>query len=540
MRKIISILFAVMVFTGTGLLAQETGSDSGEDIRVRRIVILPFDNYAGSGMKYLEYYIPELMKDNLELKKEIEVLDAADIEEILMVQELDSSDFRDIDNVTRFLSMIDAEMGITGRYIIHDTTIKIDVKVVYVTGRVLDAKTWEGTVDERFLSSMDKFAQNSDLWIKNYVLGYSVKGMFDESNVFTRIFMRIRESKAGFLITNKWIFAVIIVVFFYVISLFLLLFMEKVVKRITSRTETDVDDRIIAISKKPLRWIVTLIGIRLAVITLGLGSTATEILDNIVIALIILLATYIATGTVGEMIHEWGRRIAERIDSRIDDDLVPLFVNISKIVLVSIGLLMILSRFGIDIAPLIASLGIAGFAIGFAVKDSLSNIIGGIVLILDHSFAVGDKVMIDGDLGVIKEVGLRNTMLMTYDNEIIVIPNGELMNKKFKNYVLPDPKIRVQVKFGVAYGSNIDRVQDIVIEAVKNMDDVLEEPAPMVIFEEMGDFSLNMKAICWVDEYTNQWAKWLELTKLVYKTLQDNGISIPFPTQTVYLEKDEG
>ena len=139
-----------------------------------------------------------------------------------------------------------------------------------------------------------------------------------------------------------------------------------------------------------------------------------------------------------------------------------------------------------------------GFAIGFAVKDTLSNIIGGIILTLDNSFAVGDKVNIDGDVGVVKEVGLRNTQLLTYDNEVIIIPNGELMNKKFKNFALPNPEIRVAVDFGVAYGSDVELVEKTALEAVRGVGDAKEEPAPEVIFLSMGDFSLNFQARFWI------------------------------------------
>jgi MscS family membrane protein len=237
------------------------------------------------------------------------------------------------------------------------------------------------------------------------------------------------------------------------------------------------------------------------------------------------------------LLHSWGGRVATRFDSRIDDDLVPLFVKITKIFILLIAALLVMSKFGIEIGPLIASLGVVGFAVGFAVKDTLSNIIGGIILILDSSFSVGDKVMIDGDTGIVREVGLRNTKLLTYDNEVIVIPNGELMNKKFKNYALPDPKIRVIVKFGVVYGSDADRVERVVLDAVSSIQGVESNPEPVVTFEQMGDFSLDFQAKFWIPMWSDQYMKRIEATKKIYNALNQAGIGIPFPTHTVYLEK---
>ena len=111
------------------------------------------------------------------------------------------------------------------------------------------------------------------------------------------------------------------------------------------------------------------------------------------------------------------------------------------------------------------------------------------------------------------------------------------MNKRFKNYVLPDPKIRVVVNFGVAYGTDIDEVERVVIDAIGTMSNICTEPEPAVLFIEMADFSLNMQAKFWVDSYIDQYEKKIEATKVIYNALNKAGIAIPFPTHTVYLEK---
>jgi MscS family membrane protein len=396
-------------------------------------------------------------------------------------------------------------------------------------------------MDDLFLSALSRFSQVMDTWVKTYILKEDYFKMDEkDKSVFIRMLNRVRDSRIGIIVKNRWILSILILLIFYFLSKIVALFFEKVLKRITNKTTISMDEEIVDISMRPAKWIVLFFGLKLALYSLKLSPAINLQLANITTAAIILLVTYIISNVVVIVIRSWGHKVASKLDSRIDDDLVPLFVKVARVIVLSIGIIMVLSRFNVDIAPLIASLGIAGFAIGFAVKDSLANIIGGIVLILDQSFAVGDKVTIDGDTGIIKEVGLRNTKIQTFDNEIIVIPNGDLMNKKFKNSVLPDPKIRVVVEFTVAYGSDVEKVESAVISAIKTLPDITDDPAPAVVFYNMGDFALNFQAKFWVPDYVNQYGKWIEATKLVYQTLQREGISIPFPTQTVYLEKNEG
>ena len=142
-----------------------------------------------------------------------------------------------------------------------------------------------------------------------------------------------------------------------------------------------------------------------------------------------------------------------------------------------------------------------------------------------------------GEVGVVLDVGLRSTKMRTYDNEVIYVPNSALSNARVKNYTQPDASIRVTVNFGVAYGSNIAEVKRVVLDAIKQLDDIMLEPEPQVLFLNMNDFSLDMCARVWVDDYGKQFDRRLAMTELVYNTLNESGIEIPFPTRTVYVKK---
>ncbi len=239
-----------------------------------------------------------------------------------------------------------------------------------------------------------------------------------------------------------------------------------------------------------------------------------------------------------EDLSKWVQKTwVTRTDSTLDDGLLPLLRKVVKTIIVILGVLAILGKWEVQIGPILGALGIGGLAIGLALNSSLANIFGGIQLILDRSLNVGDKVMLEsGEVGVVLDVGLRSTKMKTYDNEVIFLPNSQLANARVKNFTQPDATIRVTVNFAVAYGTDVARVKSVVLDAIGELDDILQEPAPQVLFLNMGDFSLDMCARVWVDDYGKQFARKLEMTELVYNTLNNSGIEIPFPTRTVHMK----
>ena len=149
-----------------------------------------------------------------------------------------------------------------------------------------------------------------------------------------------------------------------------------------------------------------------------------------------------------------------------------------------------------------------------------------------------DKVKIEsGEVGAIHDIGLRSTKLVTYDNEVIYIPNGYLANSRVQNYTRPSPKIRAHVSFGVEYGSDITQVQKVVLGILEKDKEILSDPEPTVQFLEMGDSALNFKAYFWVEKWGMAYGKKLEMTEAIYNGLNKAKIGIPFPTRTVHLVK---
>ncbi len=317
-----------------------------------------------------------------------------------------------------------------------------------------------------------------------------------------------------------------------IIAFLVKLIVKKILRPLALKTKTKIDDLIIRSISSIIFYIVLAVGIKV-----GLDSFEfeTQIYNTLVESLLILLIAILIIRIIRNFAVHWMEDWAARTKSTADDRMIPLIEKILKAIVIILAVIFICSAWNVNISPLLATAGIAGLAVGLAVKDSLANIIGGVQLVLDKTFKVGDKVQLDsGEMGVILDIGLRTTKLKTYDNEVIYIPNGILANTKLKNFTVPDLSIRVNVDFGVEYGSDPEKVRQVVLEAIKEIDTVLEDPEPLVLFLKMSDFSLDFVARAWVAEYTQAYSTFIMMTGAIYDSLKKAKIGIPFPTRTLY------
>lgn len=337
---------------------------------------------------------------------------------------------------------------------------------------------------------------------------------------------------------EQFVQAFIFLVLFYLISRIALWFFEVVLLKIAMKTRTTLDDMIVHRLKGPLSWLLLLIGIKLAVKSLNMNPALYVPLNRIVDSLMIIGIVFAITKLINTILKHWGESWSQKTNSSIDDDLIPLIRKTINVVSVIISIIYILVIWGIEVGPFIASLGIAGIAIGFAVQDSLKNIFGGISLILDKSFKVGDAIELDGGTsGTVLDVGIRSTKIKNWDSEILIIPNGELANARIINWAKPELQARAKLNFGVQYGSDIEKVRKLVLGIIDNMDQILKEPAPYVRFDALGESSLNFIVYFWVSDYSTRFRLKDELLTNIYNALNKEKIGIPFPTRTVYLHK---
>ncbi len=318
---------------------------------------------------------------------------------------------------------------------------------------------------------------------------------------------------------------------FFILSFGIVKILQNFALKLTQKTKSALDDEIITKTNKPIGFLLFLFGVRLAIIPLNIESSVDLLTDRIIISLLMMVSAYLLIAVFDTIIEASSRKLVQKTQ------VIKLFYRFSRIAIMLFFLAAVLSRWGIQVGPLLAGLGVAGIAIAFALQATLGNIFGGVSLIIDNAYRIGDIIKLEsGETGVVQKIGLRSTKILTWDNEIIVVPNGKIADSKIQNLMQPDRKIRGIIDFGVVYGSNIDKVKKVVLDTLNKLD-IMKDPAPQVLFLEMGDFALKFSARFWVDDVTKRFLTKERANCDIYNALTKAGIDIAFPTQTVYLKK---
>ncbi len=352
--------------------------------------------------------------------------------------------------------------------------------------------------------------------------------------------MKIISDAIQFISESRYLKFLAALVITVIVAFLAKIILKQVLKPLAKKTKTKIDDIVIKSVSSIIFYIALLLGIKVGLHDFEFGENIQAIFDGIINTLLIFIITVLILKIISGFALQWTKEWKFKTKTTADERLIPFLKRILKAIVIILSVIFVFNAWKINISPLLATAGIAGIAVGLAVKDSLSNILGGLQLVLDKTFKVGDKVQLEsGELGVIMDVGLRSTKLRTYDNEVIYIPNGYLANTKIKNFTEPDLSIRASVSFGVEYGSDTKKVQKVVLEAIKKIENVIEQPEPVVLFLEMSDFSLDFVARAWVESYTDAYSTKLKMTDEIYNALNKANIGIPFPTRTVYTKKTD-
>lgn len=340
-------------------------------------------------------------------------------------------------------------------------------------------------------------------------------------------------------ISNDYLRALVILVSLFLIVRLVLLFSQKGLMKITIKTKSNIDDLLIKKLSMPFTILAFFIVLRIAVLELNLNPTILPIVLNTIHSFLVIFIAYVSFVTINLIVITWLKKIASKTKSNIDDAIISLFHSVLSISLIAITFLYILNLWGVQIGPLLAGLGIAGLAIALALQPILSNIFSGVSMIFDQTIRAGDLVYLESQSikGKIESVGLRSTKVRTFDNELIIIPNTRLADSIIQNVALPEPKSRVIVPFGTAYGSDIKKVKEIVLKEIKTIKGLSKEPKPFIRFAEMADSSLNFNLYFYVETFEDRADAIDEANTRIYNALNKNKIEIPFPQRDVHMKK---
>ena len=263
-------------------------------------------------------------------------------------------------------------------------------------------------------------------------------------------------------------------------------------------------------------------------------SNGASIIFQLIAFALLLFAFFIAARIGRGLI----RRAIDRSNLDVSSLARDFFIKMTGRLILLFGFIIAIAQLGIEVAPLLAGLGIAGFVIGFALQDTLSNFASGMMILVYRPFDVGDVIEAGGVTGRVDTMNLVATMVLTFDNQLLVVPNKQIWGGVIRNVTHQDTR-RVDMKFGIGYSDNIQKAEQLLRDIVTDCEKVLKDPEPVIHLHELGDSSLNFIVRPWskTNEY---WDVYWHVTREVKRRFDEEGISIPFPQRDVHLYREDG
>lgn len=207
---------------------------------------------------------------------------------------------------------------------------------------------------------------------------------------------------------------------------------------------------------------------------------------------------------------------------------VGMLVSVYRFTILAVGVIMAASQLGINIGAALAGLGVLGLTIGFAAKDSLSNVMAGFLIFWDKPFHVGEWVTLADHYGKVAEITMRTTRVQTRDNKWVIIPNATVIDQIMINHSAHG-ETRLQIPVGIGYADDIARARHIILDVCAQADYILKKPAPAVVLNDLGTSTLDLLVFAWIADAANEKPHFFSLLEAVKLALDKAGIEMPFP-----------
>ncbi|MBN3032920.1 MAG: mechanosensitive ion channel family protein [Candidatus Saganbacteria bacterium] len=313
---------------------------------------------------------------------------------------------------------------------------------------------------------------------------------------------------------------------------------DRIARRLVRKTATKLDDLLLEEARFPLWLLMVVIGLFAVARYFELPRFIGVRIDRGAALTVAFAALYLAIRLLINL-----ARVAAENNAGLRN-VYPSLANLARLAAWGTGLVMLLDLFGVSVTPVLASLGIAGLAVGLALQDTLGNFFAGVYLLVSQSVRLGDFIELDNGLkGFVEKISWRETRVRTLPNNIVIVPNSKLAQTVITNYHLPESEQACLVEVGVGYGSDLARVERVTVEVAKV---VLEKTAggvpgftPFIRYHTFGDFSVGFTVILRVREYTDRYLVSHEFIKALHERYREEKIEIPFPVRTVKLQGEQ-
>ena len=305
-------------------------------------------------------------------------------------------------------------------------------------------------------------------------------------------------------------------------------------KRFTAKVPFPGSELVVeSLRKLPSLWLF-FAGLYGAILASPLTAPASGILQKALSAVFLYTLTLLVARLAGGFVTLYSQSIEGLSAS--------LFSNLTRILILLLGILIILQSLGISITPILATLGIGGLAVALAFQDTLANLFSGLYLIISGQVRTGDYVKLESDEeGYVTDITWRNTTIREVPNNIIVVPNTKLASAIFKNYHQPAKEITLQINFGVGYDSNLEQVEQVTVavgeEVMQAVPGGVPGFQPFVRYQSFDESRINLTVFLRANEFLDQRIIKHEFIKRLHKRYQEEGIEIPFPSRNVYMKE---
>ena len=266
--------------------------------------------------------------------------------------------------------------------------------------------------------------------------------------------------------------------------------------------------------------------------SLTLGGTKITLMGIVEIVLVIIVFLVISR-LLRKVLQ---RRILPRF--KLAEGAQFVILRLIHYTLVVIGLLLAINLVGIQMTSLTVIFGLLGVGIAFGLQNITSNFVSGIILLFERPVSVGDYVEVGDVMGRVQSINMRSTTIITRDNITLIVPNSGFIESTVTNWSVGDPKVRINVPVGVAYGSDTELVRRILLEAAENHPDVLRDPKPDVLFKEFADSSLNFDLRIWIINPMGRFKIISDLNYAIDNAFRENNVTIPFPQRDVHFYQE--
>lgn len=255
---------------------------------------------------------------------------------------------------------------------------------------------------------------------------------------------------------------------------------------------------------------------------------------KLLLALVILIIGFFVIKIIKKVIFKLSDKVSGKM--KVDKSLKNFFENTIGVILWTILIIIILANLGVNVSGLIAGLGIAGFIVGFALKDTLGNLASGVFILFHRPFEVGDWINIGGIVGGVQKIGIAACTLNAPDGTKVTIPNSKIWGDTIQNYTGNPLRKLFNLEVGISYGDDIGKAIKIIQGILKKDKRVLKDPPPQVVVKGFGDSSVNITVRPTVNK-SDYWGVYFDTVRKIKEEFDKKGVTIPFPQRTVWLNE---